>query len=198
MAGCLVLGVPRGGVVVAAEVARALGADLDLTVPRKLRAPHNPELAVGAVGEDGSVYLDERALSALRVSPEYLREEVEAQLLEIERRRRAYRGDRPPPEVRGRTVVLVDDGIATGSTMVAAVRSARARGAADVLVAVPVAPPEAVRRLQQEGCEVVCVHEDPFFVAVGQFYDDFTQVSDEEVRAILQEFWRREEGGGGP
>ncbi len=195
--GLLVLGVPRGGVVVAAEVARRLGAELDITVPRKLRAPHNPELAIGAVGEDGSVYLDERTVAALGVPPDYLQEEVREQLREIQRRRTAYRGDRPPPELGGRTVILVDDGIATGSTMVAAVRSARSRGAAEVVVAVPVAPPEAVRRLRQEGCEVVCVHEDPLFVAVGQFYEDFTQVSDEEVRAILQAFWREGEGRGG-
>jgi putative phosphoribosyl transferase len=195
--GWLVLGIPRGGVVVAAEVGRRLGAELDITVPRKLRAPHNPELAIGAVAEDGSVYLDDRAVSALRVPAEYLQEEVREQLREIERRRTAYRGDRPPPELGGRTVVLVDDGIATGSTMIAAVRSLRSRGAGEVVVAVPVAPPEAVRRLREEGCEVVCVHEDPLFVAVGQFYDDFTQVSDEEVRAILQAFWREQEGGGG-
>ncbi len=196
-AGSLVLGVPRGGVVVAAEVAGRLGAELDIIVPRKLRAPHNPELAIGAVAEDGSVYLDEGMVNALRVPQEYLQEEVREQLREIQRRRMAYRGVRPAPKLEGRTVVLVDDGIATGSTMIAAVRSARSQGAAEVVVAVPVAPPDAVRRLSREGCEVVCVHEDPLFVAVGQFYEDFAQVSDEEVRAILQAFWQKQEGSGG-
>jgi len=194
----LVLGIPRGGVVVASEVARALGAELDLAVPRKLRAPYNPELAVGAVAEDGSVYVDERVTTSLRVPPEYLQQEVAFQLEEIRRRLQAYRQDRPAPQVSGRTVVLVDDGIATGSTMVAAVRSVRRRGAARVVVAVPVAPPEAVRRLRAEGCEVLCVREEPLFVAVGQFYEDFTQVSDEEVQALLQEFWQKKEAGGGP
>ncbi len=194
----LVLGIPRGGVVVAAEVARAVGAELDLTVPRKLRAPHNPELAVGAVAEDGSVYVDERVATSLQVPADYLQREVSHQLEEIRRRLKAYRGDRAAPEVAGRTVVLVDDGIATGSTMIAAVRSVRRRGAARVVVAVPVAPPEAVRRLRAEGCEVVCVREDPLFVAVGQFYEDFTQVSDAEVQALLQEFWQAREEPGGP
>ncbi|MFN3285461.1 MAG: phosphoribosyltransferase, partial [bacterium] len=157
----LVLGIPRGGVVVASEVARALGADLDLAVPRKLRAPYNPELAIGAVAEDGSVYVDERVTTSLRVPQEYLQQEVAYQLEEIRRRLQAYRQDRPAPQVSGRTVVLVDDGIATGSTMVAAVRSVRRRGAARVVVAVPVAPPEAVRRLRAEGCEVLCVREEP-------------------------------------
>ncbi len=192
----VVLGIPRGGVVVAAEVARALGAELDLAVPRKLRAPHNPELAVGAVAEDGSVYVDERVASSLRVSSDYLQQEVAQQLEEIRRRVQAYRQGRPPVELAGRTVVLVDDGIATGSTMIAAVRSARRRAAGRVVVAVPVAPPEAVRRLREEGCEVLCVREDPLFVAVGQFYEDFTQVSDAEVRGLLEEFWRKEGAGG--
>ncbi|MER3455865.1 MAG: phosphoribosyltransferase, partial [candidate division GAL15 bacterium] len=125
----VVLGIPRGGVVVAAEVARALGAQLDLAVPRKLRAPYNPELAVGAVAEDGSVYVDERVAASLGVSAEYLQEEVSYQLQEIQRRLQAYRQGRPDVTLSGRTVVLVDDGIATGSTMVAAVRSVRRRGA---------------------------------------------------------------------
>jgi len=192
----VVLGIPRGGVVVAAQVARALGAELDLAVPRKLRAPHNPELAVGAVAEDGSVYVDERVANSLRVPSDYLQQEVAQQLEEIRRRVQAYRQGRPPVELVGRTVVLVDDGVATGSTMIAAVRSARRRGAARVVVAVPVAPPEAVRRLREEGCEVLCVREDPLFVAVGQFYEDFTQVSDAEVRGLLEEFWRKEGAGG--
>jgi putative phosphoribosyl transferase len=187
----LVLGVPRGGVVVADEVARSLGSELDIIVPRKLRAPQNPELAIGAVAEDGSLYLDERSLWALRVDRAYVDQEAAFQVAEIQRRLRTYRGDRPPPRIAGRTVVLVDDGIATGSTMIAAVRSVRSRGAGRVIVAVPVAPPEGVRRLEQEADEVVCVHEDPYFVAVGQFYEDFRQVSDEEVRAILQAAWRR-------
>jgi len=186
----LILGIPRGGVVVADEVAASLGAELDIIVPRKLRAPQNPELAIGAVAEDGSLYLEERSLWALRVDQVYIDQEAAFQMAEIQRRLRAYRGDRPSPRVEGRTVILVDDGIATGSTMIAAVRSARAKKAGRVVVAVPVAPPESVRRLQQEADEVVCVHEDPYFMAVGQFYEDFRQISDEEVCAILNAAWR--------
>lgn len=194
----VVLGIPRGGVVVAAEVARSLQAELDLAVPRKLRAPGNPELAVGAVAEDGSVYVDDRVATSLGVTSDYLEREVAHQLGEIRRRLHIYRRGRAPAQLAGRTVVLVDDGIATGSTMIAAVRSARRSGAVRVVVAVPVAPPEAVRRLRAEGCEVLCVREDPLFVAVGQFYEDFTQVSDEEVQALLEQFWALQEGVDGP
>lgn len=193
----VVLGIPRGGVVVAAQVARSLQAELDVTVPRKLRAPDNPELAVGAVAEDGSVYVDERVATSLGVSSDYLEGEVAHQLEEIRRRLGAYRRGRPPAQLAGRTAVLVDDGIATGSTMVAAVRSVRRRGAVRVVVAVPVAPPEAVRRLRAESCDVLCVREDPLFVAVGQFYEDFTQVPDEEVQALLEQFWNLQGGAHG-
>ncbi|MDR7440179.1 MAG: phosphoribosyltransferase family protein [Armatimonadota bacterium] len=194
----LVLGIPRGGVVVADEVAARLGAELDIIVPRKLRAPQNPELAIGAVAEDGSLYLDERSLWVLRVDQTYIDQEAAFQMAEIQRRLQAYRGDRAPPRVEGRTVILVDDGIATGSTMIAAVRSARAKKAGRVVVAVPVAPPEGVCRLQQEADEMVCVHEDPYFMAVGQFYEDFRQVSDEEVRTILSAAWHRAAPGREP
>jgi predicted phosphoribosyltransferase len=191
--GALVLGIPRGGVVVADEVARRLGADLDITAPRKLRAPYNPELAIGAVAEDGSRLVDERTIAALRVDPDYLEQETAYQVAEIERRRRTYRGNRPPPQLAGRTVVVIDDGIATGSTMLAALRSVRSGGASRVIAAIPVAPPDSVPRLQDDGFEVVCVRTEPSFVAVGQFYADFSQVSDEEVRAILEAAWAREE-----
>lgn len=187
------LGIPRGGVVVADEVARRLGADLDVATPRKLRAPYNPELAIGAVAEDGSRLVDERTIAALRVDPDYLEQETAYQVAEIERRRRTYRGNRPPPQLAGRTVVVIDDGIATGSTMLAALRSVRSRGASRVIAAIPVAPPDSVPRLQDDGFEVVCVRTEPSFVAVGQFYADFSQVSDEEVRAILEATWAREE-----
>jgi predicted phosphoribosyltransferase len=190
--GALVLGIPRGGVVVADEVAARLGAGLDITVPRKLRAPYNPELAIGAVAEDGSRLVDERTVTALRVYSDYLEQETAFQIAEIERRRRTYRGNRPAPALSGRTVVVADDGIATGATMLAALRSIAARGAARVIAAIPVAPPEGVRRLRQEGFEVACVREDPLFMAVGQFYADFSQVSDDEVRATLEAAWERE------
>ena len=180
----LVLGIPRGGVVVASEVARALGAELDLAVPRKLRAPYNPELAVGAVAEDGSVYVDERVTSSLRVPPEYLQQEVAFQLEEIRRRLQAYRQDRPAPQVSGRTVVLVDDGIATGSTMEAALAVVLSEKPRRVVVAVPVASPDAVERLKDQA-EVVVLSTPPDFAAVGAYFMDFGEVTDEEVEGLL-------------
>lgn len=182
--------------MVAAEVARSLGVDLDITLPRKLRAPANPELAIGAVAEDGSVLIDDHTTTALRVDPDYLEQETAFQVVEIERRRRTYRGERPTPPIAGRTVIVADDGIATGATMLAALRSVRGRGASRVIAAIPVAPPDGVRRLRQEGFEVTCVRVEPLFMAVGQFYEDFSQVSDEDVRAILEAAWAEREQKG--
>jgi putative phosphoribosyl transferase len=178
-----VLAVPRGGVVVAREVADALHAPIDVIVPRKLRAPFNPELAIGAVAEGGAVYVEEEI--AYGASQSYLDAEVAAQRQEIARRVEAYRGGRPLPRLDGRTAVVVDDGIATGATLVAALRAARGLGPARLVAAVPVAPPEAVARLAREADEVVCLAAPEAFHAVGQFYDDFRQVEDEEVIALL-------------
>lgn len=188
--GPFVLAIPRGGIVVGFEVARALDAPLDVVVPRKLRAPYNPELAIGAVAHDGSVYLDATVAGSIKVTDEYLKEEIEYQLDEIRRRMQLYRGDRPPPDLSGRAAVLVDDGIATGSTMIAALRATRASGPAMLAAAVPVAPPEGVESLRREADDVVCLHTPMLFYAVGQFYDDFAQTTDEEVIALLR---RREE-----
>ncbi|MDQ7841163.1 MAG: phosphoribosyltransferase [bacterium] len=180
----VVLAVPRGGVVVGWEVAARLGALLDVIVPRKLRAPYNPELAIGAVAEGGAAVLDEMAHG---VSAAYLEQETEAQLAEIARRVKAYRGGRPLPSLEGRTVIVLDDGIATGATLIAALRAVRAMAPAHLVAAVPVAPPESVARMAREADEVVCLSAPEFFQAVGQFYEDFTQVEDAEVVAILAE-----------
>lgn len=185
-----VLAIPRGGVVVGYEVAKALGAPLDVVVPRKLRAPYNPELAIGAVAHDGSVYLDSALMTHLDVSEEYLREETSRQLEEIRRRMQIYRGDRPPPAIEGTASIVVDDGIATGSTMVAALRAARAARPAHLVAAIPVAPAEGVAMLRREADDVVCLYMPPMFYAVGQFYVDFGQTDDAEVVALLR---RREE-----
>lgn len=184
-AGALVLGIPRGGVIVAAEVARVLGAELDVAVPAKVRAPFQPELAIGAVGPDGSVWLDGEALGALGIPPQVLEAQVAAARQEVQRRTAAFRGDRPPPVVAGRTVVLVDDGIATGATITAAARALRAQGASPLVVAVPVAPAETLRRLADEVDRVVCLASPEPFMAVGQAYADFRQVGDEAVRQAL-------------
>jgi putative phosphoribosyl transferase len=181
----VVLGIPRGGVVVAAEVARALDAPLDVVIPRKVGAPGNPELGLGAVAP-GVRVLDERLIRDLGVSSEYLEREIEAQEREIERRSAAYRGDREPVEIAGRTAIVVDDGVATGGTAAAALRWARHAGAARVLLAVPVAPRQALAALSREADEVVVLATPEPFYAVGQWYDRFDQVSDEEVVRLLR------------
>ncbi|MBM3470460.1 MAG: phosphoribosyltransferase [Armatimonadetes bacterium] len=180
----VVLAVPRGGVVVGREVADRLGALLDVIVPRKLRAPYNPELAIGAVAEGGAAVLDEMAHG---VSAAYLEQETEAQRAEIARRVKAYRGGRSLPSLAGRTVIVLDDGIATGATLIAALRAVRAMAPGHLVAAVPVAPPESVARMAREADEVVCLSAPDFFQAVGQFYEDFTQVEDAEVVALLSQ-----------
>jgi putative phosphoribosyl transferase len=180
----VVLGIPRGGVEVAAAVARALGAPLDVVIPRKVGAPANPELGLGAVAE-GVEVLDERLIYLLGVDDRYLRDEIAAQQEEIERRTAAYRRDRPPIDLTGKIAVAVDDGVATGGTAAAALRWARHKGASRVILAVPVAPSEAVHRLGLEADEVrVLVTPEPFY-AVGQWYREFPQVSDERVVDLL-------------
>jgi predicted phosphoribosyltransferase len=188
----VVLGIPRGGVVVAEVVARALSGTLDVVVPRKIGAPGNPELGLGAVAP-GVRVLDQAAISALRVPRDYLEREIEAQEREIERRLSTYRRGRPPADLTGAVAVVVDDGVATGGTALAALRWARTNGAEHVVLAVPVAPPAALPRLAREADEVVALATPEPFFAVGQWYDDFEQVSDGEVVAALE----RAAGSGG-
>jgi putative phosphoribosyl transferase len=181
----VVLGIPRGGVEVAAVVARELGANLDVVIPRKVGAPGNPELGIGAVAEDVEV-LDQRLIGMLGVRQDYLRREIAAQQEEIRRRAAAYRGDRPATRLEGRVVVVVDDGVATGGTAAAALKWAGAKGAAKVILAVPVAPQEALRRLSKEADDVMVLATPEPFYAVGQWYDSFPQVSDQQVVELLR------------
>jgi predicted phosphoribosyltransferase len=180
----VVLGIPRGGVVVGASVANQLGAPLDVVIPRKVGAPGNPELGLGAVAE-GVEVLDQRLLDVLGVTEGYLRREVAAQQEELRRRAEVYRGGRAPVDLAGKVAIVVDDGVATGGTAVAAIRWARNHGAAKVVLAVPVAPGDAVERLRQEADQVVALAAPEPFYAVGQWYADFPQVSDEEVIELL-------------
>ncbi|MBM5810697.1 MAG: phosphoribosyltransferase [Gammaproteobacteria bacterium] len=182
----IVLGLPRGGVPVAAEVARRLGAPLDVIVVRKVGMPGQEEFAIGAIAFGGIVVREpgvEHYLDGLPVSFETL---VVRQQQELERRERAYRSGRPPAELAGRTAVLVDDGLATGTTMLAAVRAARQGGAARIIAAAPVGTSEARERVEREADEVILLAEPPGFMAVGQFYLRFEQVADEEVIRLLE------------
>ena len=182
----IVLGIPRGGVVVAARVAGRLGAPLDVVVPRKVGAPGNPELAVGAVA-DGVSAIDEPAIRRLGLDMAAVRAEVARQTVEVARRTAAYRRGRPPLELAGRTAVLVDDGVATGWTCAAAASFTRRAGAARVVVAVPVGPPGLAERLSPVVDEVVVLVTPDPYLNVGQVYERFPQVDDEEVLRCLQE-----------
>lgn len=181
----LVLALPRGGVPVAAPVAAALGAPLDVLVVRKLGAPGRPELAVGAIAAGGVRVLNVALLRRLSVAPDQVEDAVARETQELLRRERAYRGDRPPVDLRGRRVVVVDDGLATGATALAAVQVVAAGGAERTVLAVPVGAPDAVARLSAVADAVVCPHAPARFAAVGEHYADFRQTTDEEVRRAL-------------
>jgi predicted phosphoribosyltransferase len=181
----VVLALPRGGVPVAAEVARALGAPLDVIVVRKLGMPLQPELGFGAIGEGGVCLLDRELVDRARLTGAEIAEVESEQNKELDRRVTLYRGDRPLTPVDGRTVVIVDDGLATGGTAGAAVQVVRARGARRIVLAVPVAPPATVRELEAEADEVVSLLTPDRFGAVGLWYEDFAQTSDDEVAALL-------------
>jgi putative phosphoribosyl transferase len=183
----LVLGLPRGGVVVAAAVARRLDAELDVLVARKLGSPVSPELAIGAVTTGGARYLNRDIIAELGVPERWIAAVTEKERAEAERRERLFRGGCPPPAVAGRTVVLVDDGLATGATMRAAVRAVRQAGPARLVVAVPVGSPEACAALRDEVDEVVCLHAPVDFGAVGSWYVHFEQTEDHEVKRLLDE-----------
>jgi putative phosphoribosyl transferase len=184
----LVLGIPRGGVPVAAEVARRLNGELDVLVARKLGAPGQPELAIGAVTGNGGEFVDEEMVDYLGVSEAYLQRVRQEQLGEARRREARFRGGRPAERIRDRIVVLVDDGLATGATMRAAARSVRKHRPALLVVAVPVGSREACAALREEADEVVCPLVPEFFGAVGSFYENFEPTEDAEVESILREF----------
>lgn len=185
-ANVIVLGIPRGGVVVAREVAQALDVPLDVYITRKIGAPHNPELAIGAVASDGTLILDHQLAKRLGVSQEYIDGESERQEREIKRRISEYRGDRPDLELKGKVVILVDDGVATGATTLATIEAIRTQKPSKLVLAVPVGPRDTIQRLKQKVDELYCLHAPEVFWAVGAFYNVFDQTSDDEVKALLE------------
>ncbi len=193
----VVLGLPRGGVAVAFEIAKGLKAPLDILLVGKIGVPWQRELALGAVadGEDPEIVIDEALRAELRIETRYIEEETRRRLIEIERRRRLYRGEKAAIALAGRTVILVDDGIATGSTLFAALHRLRKARAGKIVLAVPVAPGDALQRLGPLVDELLCLRAPEPFIAVGAHYRDFAQVSDEEVVGLLEE---RERGENAP
>ena len=181
----IVLGLPRGGVPVAFEVAHRLGAPLDVFIVRKLGVPGFEELAAGAIASGGMRVLNEDVMRSIPHADEAIDAVTIRETAELERREQIYREGRPPPELRDRIVILVDDGLATGATMRAAVKALRERGAAKIVVAVPVGPPDTCHELEERADETICLSTPAFFQAVGQYYEDFSQTSDEDVRELL-------------
>src|SRR6266513_3840468 len=181
----IVLGLPRGGVPVAYEVAKRLRAPLDRFIVRKLGVPGFEELAAGAIASGGVRVFNQDVVRAIPHAEEAIEAVTARETAELERREQIYREGRPPPELRGRIVILVDDGLATGATMRAAVKALRQRGVAKIVVAVPVGPPDTCRELEEQADETICLSTPPFFQAVGQYYEDFSQTSDDDVRELL-------------
>lgn len=183
----LILAIPRGGVVTGAVLSRELHAELDVVLSRKLRAPDQPELAIGAVTEDGQIYVCDDAREYLDTLNDYLVDERRYQLAEIARRKSLFRAIRPQARIKGRSVIVTDDGIATGSTMIAALQATRTQRPRELIVAVPVASPDRLEEVARWCDATVCLLAPDDFRAVGQYYDDFTQVEDDEVVALLRE-----------
>lgn len=188
----LVLALPRGGVPVAYQVARFVESPLDLIIPRKIGAPYNPEFAIGAVAEPDVVLWNERLLDTFSIPSGYLEQEVEKQLQEIKRRKEKYGSENY--SFQDKNVVIVDDGIATGFTMLAAIKSVKRQGAVEITVATPVAPPDTVRMLEKKVDKVVCLVQPKLFSAVGQFYYQFEQITDQEVMDLMQRAKQMEVG----
>lgn len=182
----IVLGLPRGGVPVAYEIAVALGAPLDVWVVRKIGAPFQREFGIGAVAEGGEIVWNDEALTFIGLSEQELRELAADEEKEIQRRVRLFRRNRPPPEIRGQTILLVDDGIATGGTILAAIRALRKQEPTRIVLAVPVASSDTLEKLRAEVDDVVCLEPTPFLNAIGLWYQDFTQTSDDEVIRLLE------------
>lgn len=183
----IVLAIPRGGVPVAKEIALEIHAPLDLIITRKIGYPGQPEFAIGSVTQEGAIILDERTISTLDVSKEYLKKETDLQREEIHRRLERYRGKQPYPDLADRDVIIVDDGIATGNTVLAAIESVKLKKPRRVTLAIGVAPADTLRKLSSKADSIICLDTPEPFYAIGEFYASFEQVEDEEVRQTLRE-----------
>lgn len=183
---CLILALPRGGVPVAVEVANVLNIPLDILVVRKIGHPFQPEYGIGAITEEGYYWTDPGAVRVSDIQPIQIQQVVEKETLEVARRIKKYRNNRPLPSLMGQTIILVDDGLATGVTARVAAQYVRSKGAKRIILAVPIAPDTTVQSQPQEFDEIVCFQQSPNLLAIGQFYADFTQVSDHEVIAVMK------------
>jgi putative phosphoribosyl transferase len=182
----LIIGLPRGGLVVAYEVARTLQAQLDVFIVRKLGAPYQPELAVGAIAEGGMLLLNDAIVNYLSISKEFIEQTAREQMVELERRQKLYRGNRPMPRIAGRTVIVVDDGLATGATMKVAVRALKRKEPSKLVIAVPVGAASTCQELKEEADELICLMAPESFSAVGAWFENFEQITDLQVRELLQ------------
>lgn len=185
--GAIIIGLPRGGVVVACEVARRLNLPLDIIVPRKIGAPGNEELAIGAITEEGEAVLDEILVKELNVAPEYIAKTVAKEKQEAQRRLKLYRGDRALLNLQNKTAILIDDGVATGATMRAAIKSAKYKKASKIIVAVPIIALDTLIKLQAEADEIIYLDAPMFLGAIGAFYEEFSQTEDNEVIQLMLE-----------
>lgn len=186
----VVLGIPRGGIVIAKEIAQVLSLEADIVLSRKIGAPFNPEYAIGAVSEDGMVFINSQALYQAHPDDDYIKKEKGHQMQEIKRRIEAYRKVKPKVTLKAKTVIICDDGVATGATMQAAIWAAKQEGCSKIIIALPVAPYDTITRLAKEADETIVLRVPAFFAAVGQFYMDFPQVEDSEVIELLKKTQR--------
>ncbi|MBD3245308.1 MAG: phosphoribosyltransferase [Candidatus Moranbacteria bacterium] len=182
----VIIALPRGGIILGQEIAGQLNAKLDITAPRKISAPGNKEFAIGAITEQGDAVLDEKIIQAYSINQKYIEQEINKETREAQRRLNLYRGEKKPVELKNKTVIIVDDGIATGSTIKACLKSIKNQNPRKIVIAVPVAPPDTLEKLKNKVDEIYCLITSSMFFAVGQFYQEFNQVSDQEVIDIMQ------------
>ena len=183
----IVIGLPRGGVVTAYQISKELNLPLDIIITRKIGAPHNPELAIGAITQDGQIIIDKKIVEMTKVDKKYINQIAKIETIEAQRRLKLYRGKRTPLNLKKKTILLADDGIATGNTIKAAIEYAKKIGVKKIILAIPVAPQEEIKELQKEVTEIICLDQPSPFFGIGQFYKNFEQVTDKQVINLMKE-----------